>query len=102
MAEKSWVSLIAVLVAFNTIRLTIFNQRQEIEIQRLVGASNWFIRVPYLIEVPDDVVTAVASTDTADEPAATVDVDPAPAAAPVASAGEVRASPLARRLARAL
>lgn len=43
-------ALIAVLVAFNTIRLTIFNQKEEIEIQRLVGASNWFIRAPYLLE----------------------------------------------------
>ena len=43
-------ALIAVLVAFNTIRLTIFNQKQEIEIQRLVGASNWFIQAPYMIE----------------------------------------------------
>lgn len=42
--------LIAVLVTFNTIRLTIYNQRQEIEIMRLVGASNWYIRGPYLAE----------------------------------------------------
>lgn len=41
---------IAVLVTFNTIRLTIYNQRQEIEIMRLVGGSNWFIRTPYLVE----------------------------------------------------
>jgi len=43
-------AVIAVLVTFNTIRLTIFNQRQEIEIMRLVGASNWHIRGPYLVE----------------------------------------------------
>ncbi len=41
---------IAVLVTFNTIRLTIYNQRQEIEIMRLVGGSSWHIRAPYLIE----------------------------------------------------
>src|SRR3989338_2667621 len=41
---------IAVLVTFNTIRLTISNQRQEIEIMRLVSGSNWHIRAPYLIE----------------------------------------------------
>jgi len=41
---------IAVLVTFNTIRLTIFNQKKEIEIMRLVGASNWQIRAPYLVE----------------------------------------------------
>lgn len=44
------VGLIAILVTFNTIRLTIYNQKQEIEIMRLVGASNWYIRGPYLAE----------------------------------------------------
>lgn len=44
------IALIAVLVTFNTVRLTIYNQRQEIEIMRLVGASNWQIRGPYLAE----------------------------------------------------
>ena len=43
-------AIIAVLVAFNTIRLTIVNQRNEIEIMRLVGGSNWYIRAPYLVE----------------------------------------------------
>lgn len=43
-------ALVAVLVTFNTIRLTIYNQRQEIEIMRLVGGSNWHIKAPYLVE----------------------------------------------------
>jgi cell division transport system permease protein len=43
-------AVIAVLVAFNTVRLTIYNQKAEIEVQRLVGASNWYIRAPYLVE----------------------------------------------------
>ncbi len=43
-------AVIAVLVAFNTIRLTIYNQKSEIEIMRLVGGSNWYIRAPYLVE----------------------------------------------------
>jgi cell division transport system permease protein len=43
-------AMIAVLVTFNTIRLTIYNQKQEIEIMRLVGASNWHIRMPFLVE----------------------------------------------------
>ena len=43
-------AMVAVLVTFNTIRLTIFNQKQEIEIMRLVGGSNWHIKAPYLVE----------------------------------------------------
>jgi len=43
-------TLIAVLVAFNTIRLAIYNSREEIKIQRLVGASNWFIKGPFLVQ----------------------------------------------------
>lgn len=43
-------AFIAVLVTFNTVRLTIYNQKEQIEIMRLVGASNWHIRGPYLAE----------------------------------------------------
>lgn len=42
--------LIAILVIFNTITLTIYNRREEIEIMRLVGATNWYIRGPFIIE----------------------------------------------------
>ncbi|HMQ02205.1 MAG TPA: permease-like cell division protein FtsX [Candidatus Doudnabacteria bacterium] len=42
--------LIAVLVIFNTIALTIYNRREEVEIMRLVGATNWYIRGPFLVE----------------------------------------------------
>ena len=42
--------VIAILVAFNQIRLAIYNLRREIAIQRLVGASNWFIRGPFLFQ----------------------------------------------------
>ncbi len=44
------VVIVAVLVTFNTIRLAIYNSREEIKIQRLVGASNWFIRGPFLAQ----------------------------------------------------
>lgn len=43
-------AIVAILVAFNTIRLAISNQKEEIKVQRLVGASNWFIRGPFLVQ----------------------------------------------------
>lgn len=43
-------AIVTILVAFNTIRLAIYNSREEIKIQRLVGASNWFIRGPFLVQ----------------------------------------------------
>lgn len=42
--------LIAFIIIFNTIRVAIYTQRTEISIKRLVGATNWFIRGPYIIE----------------------------------------------------
>ena len=38
------------LVISTTIRLTIYARREEIRIMQLVGATNWFIRVPFIIE----------------------------------------------------
>ncbi len=39
----------ALLIA-NTIRLSIFSRRREIEVMKLVGATNWFVRGPFMIE----------------------------------------------------
>jgi cell division transport system permease protein len=52
------VSLIAVLILLaastiliaNTIRLSIFARRREIEVMKLVGATNWFVRGPFMLE----------------------------------------------------
>lgn len=41
--------LITLLVVYNAIRVAIYTHRREIGIMRLVGASNWFIRAPFLI-----------------------------------------------------
>ncbi|MFA5030062.1 MAG: permease-like cell division protein FtsX [Patescibacteria group bacterium] len=42
--------VISFLVVFNTIRIAIYTHKEEIGIMKLVGASNWFIRTPFLIE----------------------------------------------------
>lgn len=49
------VGLVVLLVAStlliaNTIRLSIFARRREIEVMKLVGATNWFVRGPFMIE----------------------------------------------------
>lgn len=43
-------ALISVLIIFNTIRMAIFNRRDEINIMRLLGASPFFIRGPFVVE----------------------------------------------------
>ena len=40
----------SIALVANTIRLSIFARRREIEVMRLVGATNWFIRWPFVIE----------------------------------------------------
>jgi cell division transport system permease protein len=42
--------IVASLVTFNAIRLSIYNSKEEIKIQRLVGASRWFIKGPFLVQ----------------------------------------------------
>jgi cell division transport system permease protein len=40
----------AVLLIGNTIRLSIFARRREVEVMKLVGATNWFVRWPFMLE----------------------------------------------------
>ncbi len=41
---------VSILLISNTIRLSIYARRREVEIMKLVGATNWFIRWPFIIE----------------------------------------------------
>jgi cell division transport system permease protein len=43
-------TLVSILIIFNTIRMAIFNRRDELQIMRLLGASTWFIRGPFVVE----------------------------------------------------
>ncbi len=43
-------SVISALIIFNTIQMAIFNRRDEITIERLLGAGSWFIRGPFVVE----------------------------------------------------
>jgi cell division transport system permease protein len=42
--------LASLLLVGNTIRLSIYARRREVEVMRLVGATNWFIRWPFMVE----------------------------------------------------
>lgn len=53
---------IAILIIFNTIRVAIYTYREEIGIMKLVGASNWFVRTPFLLEGVFYGILAVAIT----------------------------------------
>lgn len=43
-------ALISMLIIFNTIQMAIFNRRDELTIMRLLGASTWYIRGPFVVE----------------------------------------------------
>lgn len=40
----------ATLLVLNTIQMAILNRRRDIEVMKLVGATNWFIRIPFMLE----------------------------------------------------
>jgi len=48
---------ISALIVFNTVRVAIYTHREEIGIEKLVGATNWFVSLPFVIE---GVIYAVA------------------------------------------
>jgi cell division transport system permease protein len=43
-------ALASLFLIVNTIRLATFARRREIEVMKLVGASNWFVRIPFMLE----------------------------------------------------
>lgn len=55
-------AVISMLIIFNTIRMAIFNRRDELAIMRLLGASTWYIRGPFVVEtVIYGIVAAIVS-----------------------------------------
>lgn len=42
--------IVSIIVVSNTIKLTVFNRSDEISIMKYIGATNWFIRGPFLVE----------------------------------------------------
>lgn len=43
-------SVISIIVIYNTIKLTCYSNRKEIEIMRFVGADDWYIKLPFFLE----------------------------------------------------
>jgi cell division transport system permease protein len=55
-------AIISVLIIFNTIQMAIFNRRDELTIMRLLGATTWYIRGPFVVEsVAHGVIAALLS-----------------------------------------
>lgn len=65
LAAAAVFALIAILIVFNTIRMAIFNRKEEIYMMNLVGASRWFIMGPFVVEASLYGVVAAAITGVA-------------------------------------
>lgn len=50
LAVSGILAIISIVIMYTTIRLTIYSSRDEIGIMRLVGASRWYVRAPFLVE----------------------------------------------------
>jgi len=54
---------LSVIITFNTIRMAIYSLKEEIEIMKLVGASSWFIRGPFIMEgIIQGLIASLAAT----------------------------------------
>ena len=55
--------MVSVVVVSNTVKLTVFARSKEIEVMKYVGATNWFIRGPFMAEgIIIGIFAAVIST----------------------------------------
>ncbi len=55
--------VVSMMIIFNTIRMAIFNRREELTIMRLLGATTWYIRGPFVVETMIyGIIAAVIST----------------------------------------
>jgi len=43
-------AIVSLFVVINTIRLAVYSRRREIEVMKLVGATDWFVRWPFVVE----------------------------------------------------
>jgi cell division transport system permease protein len=43
-------TVVSIVIVMNTIRTAVYHRRQEIEVMKLVGATEWFVRVPFVVE----------------------------------------------------
>ncbi|MBR1779083.1 MAG: permease-like cell division protein FtsX [Clostridia bacterium] len=56
-------ALVSLFIISNTIRLTMYNRRFEISIMKSVGATDWFVRVPFMVEgVIIGIISAIISS----------------------------------------
>src|SRR5260370_39297827 len=42
--------IVSIVIVMNTIRTAVYHRRKEIEVMKLVGATEWFVRGPFVIE----------------------------------------------------
>lgn len=43
-------SVVSIFIIYNTIKLTVYARRNDISVMKIIGATDWFIRIPFLIE----------------------------------------------------
>ena len=60
LAIIAFLIIVAVLIVFNTIRLAVYTNKEEISVMKLVGASDWYVQGPFVIEgAIDGIVSAM-------------------------------------------